>query len=311
MIDGGNLVEIFEEAHLVPESSAADVTESPVSGLGCATSVVGSSANMVASAVASEAPNPFFQDINPFADAPSCPGTDREPVPNANPFADEGKHLFDGGVPSFSLQDTTNPFAIASTNPFPDGDTDTFAGSRTSGTTGTARVAGDGHTAAIVAAAGTTLNPFEDAPAPPALSSGSQRSRGAASFAAAAVETNFRAEVYRLTKAGRRHDRRCLLLRGSVLFIFDKGSTGQVKTEVDIATGALENFKMMPGDCSLFLRVRRPRTASSLSSACLCAKVPAGDVLPTARKDYVFEFDPASLAAQFYAELLRVHEDVK
>ena len=105
-----------------------------------------------------------------------------------------------------------------------------------------------------------------------------------------------RAEVQRLTtgvQGWKAHDSRSLLITGSQLLIYQKGSTDQVKTVVDICDD-VEQCSLLP-DGVLSLEVRRKRRRSSSLSR----------FTPRSRKDlderklYFFKFEPQELAQQF------------
>ncbi|CAE8682405.1 unnamed protein product [Polarella glacialis] len=107
-------------------------------------------------------------------------------------------------------------------------------------------------------------------------------------------------EVYRLTAGAqgwKRHDCRSLLLAGSKLHIFDKGSQGEVKTVLDVASGDVAGCTLL-GSGVLSLELRRQRRLSLLRSA-----VSGTDDTTKERKLYFFEFTPPSLAATFQQEI--------
>ena len=105
-----------------------------------------------------------------------------------------------------------------------------------------------------------------------------------------------RAEVQRLTtsvQGWKAHDSRSLLITGSQLLIYQKGSVDQVKTVVDLCED-VERCSLL-SDNVLSLEVRRKRRRSSslsrFASRSSCDEVE--------KKLYFFRFEPQELAQQF------------
>ena len=105
-----------------------------------------------------------------------------------------------------------------------------------------------------------------------------------------------RAEVQRLTsgvQGWKAHDSRSLLITGSQLLIYQKGSKEQVKTVVDICDD-VERCLLLP-EGVLSLEVRRKRRSSSLSRF-----TPRKDEERSFEKKlYFFKFEPQELAQHF------------
>lgn len=111
-----------------------------------------------------------------------------------------------------------------------------------------------------------------------------------------------RAEVHRLTtgvQGWKRHDCRSLLVTGSQLLIYEKGSVDQVKTVVDVGAGEVERCCLVgPGIMSLEVH-RKKRRSSSLGR--FTSPHRGGGSRSDAREQklYFFEFDHATAAQEF------------
>ncbi|CAE7199507.1 Mob4 [Symbiodinium sp. CCMP2592] len=111
-----------------------------------------------------------------------------------------------------------------------------------------------------------------------------------------------RAEVHRLTtgvQGWKRHDCRSLLVTGSQLLIYEKGSVDQVKTVVDVGAGEVERCCLVgPGIMSLEVH-RKKRRSSSLGR--FTSPHRGGGSRSDAREQklYFFEFDHAAAAQEF------------
>lgn len=142
-----------------------------------------------------------------------------------------------------------------------------------------------------------TDSPFGNGHAQDASTRESRRASTMPGFMQKPLERGcLRAEVQRLTtgvQGWKAHDSRSLLITGSQLLIYQKGSTDQVKTVVDICDD-VEQCSLLP-DGVLSLEVRRKRRRSSSLSR----------FTPRSRKDlderklYFFKFEPQELAQQF------------
>lgn len=100
------------------------------------------------------------------------------------------------------------------------------------------------------------------------------------------------ASVVRLTASTcgpglRHHDRRALVLKEGMLDVYDKGSTSQVKTRVDVQAG-VEECLLLPGRRRLALSIRR------------CNQEGSG-VFQT--KNYAFEFASVEEASKFHCAI--------
>eukprot|EP00438_Fugacium_kawagutii_P009523 Skav209796 [mRNA] locus=scaffold1201:194772:199557:- [translate_table: standard] len=154
-------------------------------------------------------------------------------------------------------------------------------------------------------------NPFSDAWTPEVLDFGPSspvaafqgestrgrtgRSSGRASTMPVLEKGCLRAEVQRLTtsvQGWKPHDSRSLLITGSQLLIYHKGSMDQVKTVVDISSD-VEMCSLLP-DGVLSLEVRRKRRSSSLSRFTHSPRA-----MDVEKKLYFFKFETQELAQQF------------
>ena len=142
--------------------------------------------------------------------------------------------------------------------------------------------------------------PFTDSPcgnghAQDASTRESRRASTTPGFMQKSLERGcLRAEVQRLTtgvQGWKAHDSRSLLITGSQLLIYQKGSTDQVKTVVDICDD-VEQCSLLP-DGVLSLEVRRRRRSTSLS------RFEPRRRKEDERKLYFFKFEPQELAQQF------------
>ncbi|CAK9050991.1 unnamed protein product, partial [Durusdinium trenchii] len=109
-----------------------------------------------------------------------------------------------------------------------------------------------------------------------------------------------RAEVERLTtgvQGWKTHDSRSLLITGSQLLIYEKGSMDQVKTVVNLLEDVERCSLLSSGILSLEVKRRRKR-ASSLSRATSRA-LGRAEKEDAEKKLYFFKFEPQELANQF------------
>ena len=108
-----------------------------------------------------------------------------------------------------------------------------------------------------------------------------------------------RAEVQRLTtsvQGWKAHDSRSLLITGSQLLIYQKGSIDQVKTVVDLCED-VERCSLL-SDNVLSLEVRRKRRRSSSLSR-FASRSSCNSCDEVEKKLYFFRFEPQELAQQF------------
>ncbi|CAE7212066.1 FKBP16-1 [Symbiodinium pilosum] len=112
---------------------------------------------------------------------------------------------------------------------------------------------------------------------------------------------SLRAEVHRLTtgvQGWKRHDSRSLFITGSQLLIYEKGSTDQVKTVVDIGAGEVERCCLV-GTGIMSLQVqRKKRRSSSLGRFTSPRRSGAARSEAREQKLYFFEFDDAAAARE-------------
>ena len=108
--------------------------------------------------------------------------------------------------------------------------------------------------------------------------------------------------MHRLTtgvSGWKRHDCRSLLVTGSQLLIYEKGSTDQVKTVVDVGAGEVERCCLV-GTGILSLEVQRKKRRSSSLGRFSSPHV-GGSSRSDAREQklYFFEFGDAAAAQEF------------
>merc|ERR1712137_1287946 len=112
---------------------------------------------------------------------------------------------------------------------------------------------------------------------------------------------DIKADVFRMTlttgKGWKRHDHRSLLLAGSKLIIYEKGSLEQVKNVIQVQEGVLECN--MVNTVIMQMKVRVPRSSS-------LTRFRAGSRDKMAEKVYIFEFSDSNTADTFHTEITRL-----
>ncbi|CAJ1384661.1 unnamed protein product [Effrenium voratum] len=226
--------------------------------------------------------SPQRRDTNPFSDALA------EEAEQTNPFPDADQHDQQG-------KDKSKPSPVSRATEGARAEPLSFGLPREAGMTPSTASRTQSPAVLEPEAPATLLSRPQEGQRKEVPSTSADPASSAASFLQRGC---LRAEVQRLTtsvQGWKFHDSRSLLITGSQLLIYDKGSADQVKTVVDISAGEVERCNLLY-DGVLSLEVRRKRRRSSSLTRWTPRRGGDGDA---EKKLYFFKFEPQELAQQF------------